>query len=197
MARGPKPLTPEDHLFAAAVKRRRDAFGLTQRQLGARVGLPERQVYKIEAGERHVSRGEAIAIARVFGVAVEDMTEAVSPAAIRAGWKSGDIVLRLEQDLHNLLSAAQSEVDLVAADLGECVREIDELPHVDDATERFYAETLSDALTLVVQFPEFVEQMWATLQNGPLATQNAQPKGSGSVALGQILSRVDALKTKP
>lgn len=199
MAKTAKETPAEDRLFAAAVKRRRDAAGMTQRQLADRIGVPERTVYLIEAVQRGVTRGEAVAIARAFGTTVEELVEPISAAAARAGNLAGSIARELESDIHGLLDAALQRAAQVRSDVAEAVREIDELPRVQvprdtrvtpeqlaDATDRYYAEQLADALYVIERLPVLTEAVWAAVQDFMT--------GQGSTgALKDVLTRADRI----
>lgn len=52
----------------AVIKARRDAAGLTQRQLAAKLKRSDSFVWKLEAGERQINVLEFIEIARTLGV---------------------------------------------------------------------------------------------------------------------------------
>jgi transcriptional regulator with XRE-family HTH domain len=57
--------TPQYTLCALLVTVRREA-GLSQRQLGARLGKPNSFVCKIESGYRHIDIAEFVAIAKAL-----------------------------------------------------------------------------------------------------------------------------------
>ena len=80
-----------DASFAAAVRGYRESRGWTQSELAARMveigGVPDATqvlVSRIEAGKRAIRLTEAHALARVFGVSVEDMTAESEAARLLA-----------------------------------------------------------------------------------------------------------------
>jgi ribosome-binding protein aMBF1 (putative translation factor) len=60
--------SPKHRALIAAVVKAREAAGLTQRQLAAKLKRSNSFVWKLEAGERQVNVLEFIEIARVLGV---------------------------------------------------------------------------------------------------------------------------------
>jgi transcriptional regulator with XRE-family HTH domain len=58
------------------IKEERERIGLSQGSLGELVGLRRDVVTKIERGDRDVSHYEAVAFAAVFGIDVDDLTDA-------------------------------------------------------------------------------------------------------------------------
>ena len=68
-------------LFAARVREFREQAGMTQRQVAERMSdlgyrIHQTTMAKIEAGTRPVVVGEAVALARIFGVSVGDLADA-------------------------------------------------------------------------------------------------------------------------
>lgn len=77
--------TPQDEaLFGRWLRRRRRVADLTQKALARRVGCSAATIRKIEADERHPSRGLALALARALGVPEAERAAFVRFA--RHGW---------------------------------------------------------------------------------------------------------------
>jgi transcriptional regulator with XRE-family HTH domain len=71
--------------LAARVRELRERCGLSQKELAAAAGFDASTVSRIESGERRLSAGDVVALARAFGVEVGDLLRADEPAlALRA-----------------------------------------------------------------------------------------------------------------
>lgn len=69
-----------DAVFAAQVRAHRKALGISQQRLGAHIGVNRLTIHKIENGTRVARLGEAVLLAGVLRVPLEDMvTPAVTP----------------------------------------------------------------------------------------------------------------------
>ncbi|MDO3019333.1 helix-turn-helix transcriptional regulator [Mycobacteroides abscessus subsp. abscessus] len=70
---------PQDRALGAAIRRRREALGLQQRQVAAQTGLASVVYGRIELGNRPVRATELRDIARILGVDMESLVREVSP----------------------------------------------------------------------------------------------------------------------
>ncbi|MBV0918044.1 anaerobic benzoate catabolism transcriptional regulator [Mycobacteroides abscessus subsp. massiliense] len=70
---------PQDRALGAAIRRRREALGLQQRQIAAQAGLASVVYGRIELGNRPVRATELRDIARILGVDMESLVREVSP----------------------------------------------------------------------------------------------------------------------
>lgn len=59
--------TPQYEFIVAALVEAREAAGLTQRDLAARLGVAQSRIGRIESGQRNVSVLELVAVARALG----------------------------------------------------------------------------------------------------------------------------------
>lgn len=59
--------TPQYESIVAALVEAREAAGLTQRDLAARLGVAQSRIGRIESGQRNVSVLELVALARALG----------------------------------------------------------------------------------------------------------------------------------
>lgn len=59
--------TPQYEVVVATLVEAREAAGLTQRDLAARLGVAQSRIGRIESGQRNVSVLELVAIARAIG----------------------------------------------------------------------------------------------------------------------------------
>lgn len=96
---------PVDLFVGNRVRQARTLRGLTQEQLGARVGIAFQQVQKYERGSNRISAGRLFEMAQALGVLVsyffEGMSDAVaetSPAQVRPGTDTTQAVESIEQD---------------------------------------------------------------------------------------------------
>ena len=55
------------------IRRRREALGLTQKELGARVGVSRQAINAVETGKFDPSIHLAYDLARLFGVTIEEL----------------------------------------------------------------------------------------------------------------------------
>ncbi|RIU33896.1 helix-turn-helix domain-containing protein [Mycobacteroides abscessus] len=70
---------PQDRALGAAIRRRREALGLQQREVAAQAGLASVVYGRIELGNRPVRATELRDIARILGVDMESLVREVSP----------------------------------------------------------------------------------------------------------------------
>lgn len=76
------------------IRERRERRGLSQTELGARLGVDQSVVSRLEDGSRGITARELLAISDSLGVALNQLVEAGSeaPALLRAGEADGDAV---------------------------------------------------------------------------------------------------------
>lgn len=96
---------PVDLFVGNRLRQARTLRGLTQEQLGARVGIAFQQVQKYERGSNRISAGRLFEMAQALGVPVtyffEGMSDAVadaSPAQVRPGLDTTEAVESIEHD---------------------------------------------------------------------------------------------------
>lgn len=70
---------PQDRALGAAIRRRREALGLQQRQIAAQAGLASVVYGRIELGNRPVRATELRDIAQALGVDMESLVREVTP----------------------------------------------------------------------------------------------------------------------
>jgi transcriptional regulator with XRE-family HTH domain len=64
-----------DKLLAERIKRRRNELGMTQHELGIRLGVSFQQVQKYEKGMNRVPSGRLIQIAKALQCSITDLTD--------------------------------------------------------------------------------------------------------------------------
>jgi transcriptional regulator with XRE-family HTH domain len=96
---------PVDLFVGNKLRQARTLRGLTQEQLGAKVGIAFQQVQKYERGSNRISAGRLFEMAQALGVPVtyffEGMSDAVaeaSPAQVHPGIDTTEAVESIEQD---------------------------------------------------------------------------------------------------
>ncbi|BBZ83104.1 hypothetical protein MABM_30200 [Mycobacteroides abscessus] len=70
---------PQDRALGAAIRRRREALGLQQRQIAAQTGLASVVYGRIELGNRPVRATELRDIAQALGVGMESLLGEITP----------------------------------------------------------------------------------------------------------------------
>lgn len=70
---------PQDRALGAAIRRRREALGLQQRQVAAQTGLASVVYGRIELGNRPVRATELRDIAQALGVGMESLLGEITP----------------------------------------------------------------------------------------------------------------------
>ncbi len=81
---------PTVYGLATALRDLRRARGLSQRELGERIGITQAQVSKIERGHVDPRLSSAVELARGLGVEVMLVPRGVVPAALALGVVSAD-----------------------------------------------------------------------------------------------------------
>ena len=66
--------------FGDLVRRRRQALGLTQRDLATAVNVGERFIVELEAGKPTCQLGKALAVAKAVGIELVDRADHSEPA---------------------------------------------------------------------------------------------------------------------
>ncbi len=96
---------PVDLYVGARLRQARTLRGLTQEQLGEKVGIAFQQVQKYERGANRISAGRMYEMGKALGVAVtfffEGMSDAVaevSPAQVKQGTDASQAVESIEAD---------------------------------------------------------------------------------------------------
>lgn len=96
---------PVDLFVGNRLRQARTLRGLTQEQLGARVGIAFQQVQKYERGSNRISAGRLYEMAQALGVPVtyffDGMSDAVaeaSPAQVHSGFDASQAVESIESD---------------------------------------------------------------------------------------------------
>jgi transcriptional regulator with XRE-family HTH domain len=80
-------LTQAEVLFRKLLKDLRQAKGLTQTQLAARVDLPQSYVSKYEAGERRLDFIETFFLCKALEISIEDFTKMFTAELGKTGRK--------------------------------------------------------------------------------------------------------------
>ncbi len=75
-------MTPEERL-AGHIMRERRAAGLTQAELGALCGMPQPTMQKLETGKRPIRYNEAVLIASLLGLQLDDMLDTAKARRVR------------------------------------------------------------------------------------------------------------------
>lgn len=65
--------SPTPEFIGAAVRRRRDAAGISQRELGDRVGLDRNHISRIEVGSTNIALDTLEKVATALGVSAADL----------------------------------------------------------------------------------------------------------------------------
>ena len=76
---------PESRVVCDLLRRWRAAAGLTQRQMGQRLGKPHTWIYKCEAGERRIDPVELLAWWKAAEVSTLDGIQTLE-RALSSGW---------------------------------------------------------------------------------------------------------------
>ena len=77
--------TPIDRLIGARVRLRRQSLGMSQTELGERIGVTFQQLQKYETGTNRISASRLAAIASILGVPITFFFEELTPASQSAG----------------------------------------------------------------------------------------------------------------
>lgn len=153
--------------FAANLRAARDARSLTQTQLaelmaGKGFRWHQATVYKVEAGERQIQLGEALALAQILGLNVEQMAApeddglqqriAVEDAYRRAAAAAHKVAV---DNLHYIALAAQLREALQAAGNAEEIFPADALAHL-----RQVSAEDSELIAALSEVRRVLERVW-------------------------------------
>ena len=127
-----------DAQFSAAVRRRREARGLSQSELARRMqqaGLPDATqvlVSRIESGKRSIRLAEARAVARALDVPLEELADPAGIGARLTGLRLelGSATVR-QRELHDAARAYEANRSLLWGEIGALARRL----HVSDISD--------------------------------------------------------------